>query len=84
MVNVFSRRSGKLAELAFRDGIMDQIRLRDARFHEHAYLFVLASLEFYQSRLSERRHIDGPQLAFAVSSLVVADSGTILVTATPP
>ena len=37
-----------MAELAFRDGIMDQIRLRERRFHEHAYLFVLAALEFCQ------------------------------------
>ena len=48
-----------MAELAFRDGIMDQIRLRERRFHEHAYLFVLAALEFCQSRLTERRHIGG-------------------------
>jgi uncharacterized repeat protein (TIGR04138 family) len=65
-----------LAELAaFRDGIMDQIRLRDGRFHEHAYLFVLASLEFYQSRLPERRHVDGRELAFAVRDLALERFG---------
>jgi uncharacterized repeat protein (TIGR04138 family) len=66
-----------LAELAFRDGIMDQIRLRDSRFHEHAYLFVLASLEFYQSRLSERRHIDGRELALAVRDLALERFGVM-------
>jgi hypothetical protein len=30
---------------------MEQIRLRESRFHESAFLFVLASLEFLQSRL---------------------------------
>ena len=35
-----------MAGLAFRDGIMDRIRLRESRFDEGAYLFVLASLEF--------------------------------------
>jgi uncharacterized repeat protein (TIGR04138 family) len=75
VVKVFSRRSGDLAELTFREDIMDQIRLRDARFHEHAYLFVLASLEFYQSRLPERRHIDGRELAFAVRDLALERFG---------
>jgi uncharacterized repeat protein (TIGR04138 family) len=64
-----------LAELTFREDIMDQIRLRDARFHEHAYLFVLASLEFYQSRLPERRHIDGRELALAVRDLALERFG---------
>jgi hypothetical protein len=32
-----------VAELAFRDGIMDQIRLREQRFDERAYLFLLAA-----------------------------------------
>ena len=45
-----------MAELAFREGIMDQIRLREQRFDERAYLFVLASLEHCQARLTERRH----------------------------
>ena len=42
-----------MPELAFREGIMDQIRLRERRFHEHAYLFVLSALEFSQSRLPD-------------------------------
>jgi uncharacterized repeat protein (TIGR04138 family) len=56
-------------ELAFREGIWDQIRVREPRFHEHAYLFVLASLEFYQTRLPERRHVDGRELAWAIRDL---------------
>ena len=39
-------------QLAFRDGIMDRIRMRETRFHEHAYLFVLSALEFCQIDLS--------------------------------
>jgi uncharacterized repeat protein (TIGR04138 family) len=54
-----------LAELAFRDGIWERIRARDPRFHEQAYLFVLAALEFAQLRLPERRHISGRELAEA-------------------
>jgi uncharacterized repeat protein (TIGR04138 family) len=66
-----------VAELTFRDGIWDQIRLRESRFHEHAYLFVLASLEFQQSRLSERRHIDGRELAGAVRDLAIQRFGVM-------
>ena len=46
---------------------MDQIRLREPRFHEHAYLFILSALEFSQSRLPERRHITGRELAERVA-----------------
>jgi len=56
-------------ELAFRDGVMDRIRLREPRFHESAYLFVLSALEFSQARLTERRHITGRELAEACRDL---------------
>lgn len=66
-----------MAELAFRDGIWDQIRLRESRFDEHAYLFVLAALEYQQSRLDERRHIDGRELAYAVRDLALERYGVM-------
>ena len=64
-------------QLAFRDGIMDRIRLRDARFTEHAYLFVLSALEFCQTRLVERRHITGPELAVACRDLALDRYGVM-------
>lgn len=64
-----------MAELAFRDGIMDRIRLREPRFHEHAYLFVLSALEFSQARLPERRHIAGRELAVACRDLALERYG---------
>jgi uncharacterized repeat protein (TIGR04138 family) len=66
-----------VAELAFRDGIMDQIRMRERRFHEHAYLFVLMALEFCQSRLTERRHIAGRELALACRDLALNRYGVL-------
>ncbi len=66
-----------MAELAFRDGIMDQIRLREQRFEEHAYLFVLAALEHCQARLTERRHITGPELAHACRELALQRYGVL-------
>jgi uncharacterized repeat protein (TIGR04138 family) len=64
-------------ELAFRDGVMDRIRLREPRYHEHAYLFVLAALEFSQTRLTERRHISGRELAVACRDLALQRYGVL-------
>jgi len=66
-----------VAELAFRDGIMDRIRVREPRFDERAYLFVLAALEYCQQRLSERRHISGRELAFACRDLALDRFGVM-------
>jgi uncharacterized repeat protein (TIGR04138 family) len=62
-------------ELCFRDGIMDRIRARESRYHEGAYLFVLAALEYSQSRLPDRRHISGAELAAAVRELAISRFG---------
>jgi len=63
--------------LTFRDGIMDRIRAREPRFQEHAYLFVLAALEFSQARLPERRHITGRELAAACRDLALERYGVM-------
>jgi uncharacterized repeat protein (TIGR04138 family) len=66
-----------VAELAFRDGIMDRIRLREQRFDERASLFVLGALEFCQQRLPERRHITGRELALACRDLALERFGVM-------
>lgn len=66
-----------MTELAFRDGIMDQIRLREQRFDERAYLFVLSALEHSQTKLTERRHITGPELAHACRDLALQRFGVM-------
>ena len=66
-----------MSELAFRDGIMDRIRLREPRFHEHAYLFVLAALEYSQTKLTERRHITGRELSDACRALALDRYGVM-------
>lgn len=66
-----------MAELAFRDGIMDRIRVREPRFDERAYLFVLAALEFCQQRLPERRHITGRELSLACRDLALERFGVM-------
>ncbi|HJP85944.1 MAG TPA: Minf_1886 family protein [Gemmatimonadaceae bacterium] len=64
-----------MAELAFREGIMDRIRIREPRFHEQAYLFVLSALEMCQSQLNARRHITGVELAHACRDLALERYG---------
>jgi uncharacterized repeat protein (TIGR04138 family) len=66
-----------MPELAFRDGVMDRIRLRESRFDERAYLFVLAALEFVQQRLPERRHLTGRELAEGCRDLALARYGVL-------
>ena len=66
-----------MPELAFRDGIMDRIRLREKRFTEHAYLFVLAALEYCQTRLPDRRHISGRELSLACRDLALERYGVL-------
>ncbi|MFL5489042.1 MAG: Minf_1886 family protein [Gemmatimonadaceae bacterium] len=66
-----------MAELAFREGIMDRIRIREPRFHEQAYLFVLSALEMCQAQLKARRHITGIELANACRELALGRYGVM-------
>lgn len=66
-----------MPELAFRDGVMDRIRLRESRYDERAYLFVLAALEFVQQRLPNRRHLTGRELADGCRDLALARYGVL-------
>ena len=66
-----------MTELAFRDGIMEQIKLREPRFDERAYLFVLAALEHCQTGLIERRHITGPELAHSCREVALQRFGVM-------
>lgn len=66
-----------MPELAFRDGVFDRIRLRESRYDEKAYLFVLAALEFCQQRLPERRHLTGRELAIGCRDLALARYGVL-------
>lgn len=76
-IDAIHRMEWSVAELVFRDGIMDRIRLRERRFDERAYLFVLAALEYHQSRLTERRHITGRELSEACRDLALERYGVL-------
>ncbi len=64
-----------MPDLAFRDGVMDRIRLRESRYDEQAYLFVLSALEYSQSKLETRRHINAAELAASCRDLALERFG---------
>ncbi len=60
-----------MSGLAFREGVMDRIRVRESRYDEQAYLFVLSALEYAQTKLDVRRHITAPELSHACRELAL-------------
>lgn len=60
-----------MSGLAFREGVMDRIRVRESRYDEQAYLFVLAALEFAQTKLEVRRHITAAELSHSCRELAL-------------
>jgi uncharacterized repeat protein (TIGR04138 family) len=45
------------------DPIMDRLRRQFPAYHDTAYVFVLAGLQYTISRMTEQRHITGRELA---------------------
>jgi uncharacterized repeat protein (TIGR04138 family) len=64
-----------VVELQLANEILDRIRAIDGRYHERAYLFVLAALEYCQQNRTERGHISGPELAWACRDLAMEQFG---------
>lgn len=64
-----------MAELQLANEILDRIRAIDGRYHERAYLFVLAALEYCQRKRKERGHISGPELAWGCRDLAFEQFG---------
>jgi uncharacterized repeat protein (TIGR04138 family) len=55
--------------------LFDRLRERNPRYHEAAYLFVLAALNYVLERLPEPRHISGRELAEGVRDLALERFG---------
>ncbi|MEO7474843.1 MAG: Minf_1886 family protein [Gemmatimonadales bacterium] len=54
-----------MTDLQFADDVLARIRARGGAYHERGFLFVLATIEYLQSRLEARRHVTGAELAWA-------------------
>jgi uncharacterized repeat protein (TIGR04138 family) len=64
-------------ELQFSTDVLARLRADAGRYDERAFLFVLASIEFLQSRLEVRRHVSGPELAWGCRDLAVRQFGLL-------
>ncbi len=64
-----------MSELQFADGVLAKIRARGGHYDERGYLFVLAAIEYLQSRLEVRRHVSGAELAWACRDFAVRQFG---------
>lgn len=53
------------------DRVLDELRRRNPRYHESAYSFLLAALQYVIERLPEPRHITGAELAEGVRDLAI-------------
>lgn len=56
---------------------LQKIGARDGRYHERAFLFVLAALEYAQGRLPARRHLSGAELAWACRDFALEQFGLL-------
>ena len=54
-----------MSQLQFAEDVLARIRARGGHYHERGYIFLLATIEYLQSRLEARRHVSGAELAWA-------------------
>lgn len=59
------------------DAALERVCGRDDRYHERAYLFVLAALEYAQGKLDQRRHLTGGELAVACRDFALEQFGLL-------
>lgn len=64
-------------DLQFSAEVLTRLRAEGYRYDERAYLFVLAAIEFLQSRLEARRHVTGAELAWACRDFAVRQFGLL-------
>ena len=64
-------------QLQAADKVLDRIRDRSEPFDERAYFFVLAAVQFLQTRLPVRRHVTGVELAWACRDLALEQFGLL-------
>jgi uncharacterized repeat protein (TIGR04138 family) len=66
-----------LNDLQFAEDVMGRIRARGGRYNERAYLFLLGTIEFLQSRLEMRRHVTAAELAWACRDFALQQYGLL-------
>lgn len=62
-------------ELHLPPDVLVKLQRRSERYDERAYLFVLAGIEYLQSRLPERRHVTGAEVTHACKDFALEQYG---------
>ena len=66
-----------MSDVATLEAALAEIRKRDGKYNERAYVFVLAALEFAQTKLTVRRHLTGVELAWACRDFALEQFGML-------
>jgi uncharacterized repeat protein (TIGR04138 family) len=66
-----------MSDVSTLEAALAEIRNRDGKYNERAYVFVLAALEFAQTRLPARRHLSGGELAWACRDFALEQFGML-------
>lgn len=59
------------------EAALAELRRRDGKYNERAYVFVLAALEYAQTKLPARRHLSGIELAWACRDFALEQFGML-------
>lgn len=66
-----------MSDVATLEAALAEIRRRDGKYNERAYVFVLAALEYAQTKLTARRHLSGVELAWACRDFALEQFGML-------
>ncbi len=66
-----------MSEVHLAADMVTRLQQSGAPYDERGFLFVLAGLEYLQSRLSERRHVTGPEVTHACRDLALEQYGLL-------
>src|SRR5690242_9242515 len=66
-----------MSDVATLEAALAELRRRDGKYNERAYVFVLAALEYAQGRLPARRHLSGSELAWACRDFALEQFGLL-------
>lgn len=68
---------GAMPQVQFAEDVLLRMQERDPRFHQRAYLVVLAALNHVLDELPKRRHISGRELAEGVRDVALERFGLL-------
>jgi uncharacterized repeat protein (TIGR04138 family) len=66
-----------MSDLRVAGDVLTRLRSRGEPYDDRAYLFVLASIEYLQGKLPERRHVTGPEVTHACRELALQQYGLL-------